>query len=205
MSFMICHRALLSAATSTGSGLPEDGPGITRRALEAAKTALAIKADPDNLKVWRAIDLRKDRWNTRARGEKPKRTVNPQFKGVDAEPLYQDLQAVIGTLSDFTVHFTPEHVTSYEWVENSRPDGTIERWFGVDKDVVAMELLMMSEQHLLIIRVFDRCLDGKLLEQPDVKQVAQRAMTLHKDLLQPKSLAEGATNAGGSLVNKKVL
>ena len=33
MSFVICHRALLSAAMCTGSGLPEDGAAITRRAL----------------------------------------------------------------------------------------------------------------------------------------------------------------------------
>src|SRR3954452_6482744 len=49
MCFLVCHRALLSAGTSIGSGLPEDGAATTRRALEAAKVALAVAVDPDNL------------------------------------------------------------------------------------------------------------------------------------------------------------
>jgi hypothetical protein len=40
--FALCHWSMLAAATNTGSGLPEDGPGITRRALEAAKVCVAI-------------------------------------------------------------------------------------------------------------------------------------------------------------------
>ena len=40
----VCHKAFLSAATATASSLPEDGEAITRRALEAAKTCVAVKA-----------------------------------------------------------------------------------------------------------------------------------------------------------------
>lgn len=196
MCYLICHRALLSAATSTGSGRPEDGPAITRRALEAAKTALAIKADAGNFQVWRAIEVRTDRWNARVEGGTPKGPVNPRYNGVAADPLYQELKAVIGVLSDFTVHFTPEHVGQYEWEHTSRPDGTRDISFGMNEDAVAKELLMMAGQHRLIMRVFDRCLDGKFLKHPEVKQVAQRALGLYKDLLQREGFTEEATNAG---------
>lgn len=88
MSFLICHRALLSAATSTGSGLPEDSAAITRRALEAAKVCLAVKADAGNFAEWKAIEVRKGRWEDRGKGNRPKGAVNPQYKGISAEPLY---------------------------------------------------------------------------------------------------------------------
>ena len=197
MCFLICHRALLSAATSTGSGLPEDGPAITRRALEAAKVCLAVKADPSNFAQWKSVEVRKGRWESRRKGEKPK-TFNPAYKGTPTEPLYEELQSAIGALSDFAVHFTPEHVLQYKWGQTSRSNGTTENSFGVDEDAVAKELLMMAGQRRLIIRVFDRCLDGKLLDQPQVRQVARRALDLYKDLLGREGFAEEAITAGES-------
>jgi hypothetical protein len=99
--FFVCHRTFLSAATAAGSGLPEDGEAITRRALEAAKTCLAINAGPANLEVWISAEKRRDRWEQRARGEVPK-TLNLRYSSncVKAEPLYEELQAEIGSLSD---------------------------------------------------------------------------------------------------------
>lgn len=82
MCFLICHRALLSAATSTGRGHPEDGAAITRGALEAAKVALAITGDAGNLEEWRALATRTGRWEDRGEGIRPKGgPVNPQYKG----------------------------------------------------------------------------------------------------------------------------
>ncbi len=187
--FLICHRSLLSAATAVGSGWPEDGPAITRRALEAAQVALAPKAHPDNLAAWKASVKRQTRWEARAQGQKPQRLVIPQFKGVDAEPLYEDLKADIGVLSDWAVHFTPEHLSGYEWDTDSS--------FGVEENRVPLESLALADQHRLIIRVFDRCLEGKLLSCPEVKEVAQRALGLYKDLLQREPLTkEFAAGAG---------
>ncbi len=166
MCFIICHRALLSAATSTGSGLPEDGAAITRRALEAAKVALAITVDPANLEEWRALAKRSGRWEDRGKGIKPKGgPVNPQYKGLAAEPLHEDLLTLIAVLSDFTVHFTPEHVLGYEWEQRINKDGTTDVAFGVDEDAVPKSLLMLADQHRLILRVFDRCFDGKLYRE----------------------------------------
>lgn len=196
MCFLICHRALLAAATSAGSGQPEDGPAITRRALEAAKTALAMKAAPENFKKWKATDARTRRWTVRAQGGMPKGPVNFQYKDTAAEPLYQELQAIVGRLSDFTVHFTPEHVGQYEWREVARPNGGTDRAFGVSEDAVAKELLMLAGQHRLIIHVFDRCLDGRLLNHPEVKQVTQQALELYRDLLRREGFTEEAGTAG---------
>src|SRR5271165_4077969 len=70
--FVTCHWALLSAATNSGSGLPEDGPAMIRRAFEAAKVCLAVKAHPDNFEAWKATEARRERWEARVSGAKPK-------------------------------------------------------------------------------------------------------------------------------------
>jgi len=198
MCFLICHRSLLSAAMCTGSGLPEDGAAITRRALEAAKACLASKAHPDNFQAWKAIEVRKGRWKSRAKGDKPRGSVTLRYKHVSAEPLYQDLQWVIGSLSDFMVHFTPEHVGQYEWEQIRQRDGTTETSFGLDEDAVAKEFLMIAGQHRLIMRVFDHCLDGKLLQEPAVRELARRVLDLYKELLRREGFTEEATTAGKS-------
>jgi hypothetical protein len=48
------------------------------------------------------------------------------------------------------------------WPRTTNKDGTANLAFGVDEDAVAKGLLMPADQHRLILRVFNRCLDGKL-------------------------------------------
>src|SRR5579872_5683569 len=96
--FFVCHRTFLSAAMATGSSLPEDGEAVTRRALEAATMCLAIKTDPANLQAWLSAEKRRARWEQREKGEAPK-TLNVQYNNVKSEPLYEELQAQIGSLS----------------------------------------------------------------------------------------------------------
>lgn len=197
MCFLVCHRALLSAATSTGSGHPEDGAAITRRALEAAKVALAITVDERNLEEWRALTTRKGRWEDRGKGIRPKGgAVNPQYKELSAEPLHEDLMTFIAVLSDFTVHFTPEHVLGYEWEEMKNKDGTRNIAFGVDERAVPRGLILLADQHRLILRVFDRCVDGKLYSHRAVQAVAQRAFTQYKDMLVKEGFTEEAKQIG---------
>lgn len=197
MCFLICHRALLSAATSTGSGLPEDGAAITRRALEAAKVALAITVDASNLEEWRALATRTGRWEDRGNGIRPKGgPVNPQYKGLAAEPLHEDLMTVMAVLSDYTVHFTPEHVLGYEWERSTNKDGSTNLAFGVDEDAVPTGLLTLADQHRLILRVFNRCLDGKLYSDGAVQAVAERAFTQYKDLLVREGFTEEVKAVG---------
>jgi hypothetical protein len=61
----VCHQALLSAAATTARALPRDTIGITRRAIEAACLARAIKHDEKNLERWLAFDKRMSRWSDR--------------------------------------------------------------------------------------------------------------------------------------------
>lgn len=197
MCFSICHRALLSAATSAGSGFPEDGAAITRRALEAAKVALAITVDAGNLEEWRAVAARTGRWEDRGKGVKPKGgPINPQYNGLRTEPLYQDLMAFIATLSDFAVHFTPEHVLGYEWEKTINKDGTTKVVFGLNEDEFRKELRLIADHHRLILRVFDRCLDGKLYGNADVQSAAQKTIAHYKDLLEREGFTEEIKNVG---------
>jgi hypothetical protein len=196
--FLICHRGLLSAATATFSGQPEDGAATTRRALEAAKVCLAVKAEPANYTEWKSVEIRKDCWKRRISGEKPKGTVSPKYKNLSTEPLYEALQAEIGALSDFSVHFTPEHLGGYEWERVHKPAGTEDIFFGLDEDAVAKASLWLVGSHRLIIRAFDRCLDGNLLIQFDVGRLAQCALNFYKELLQCEGFTKEAITLGGS-------
>jgi hypothetical protein len=198
MCYLLCHRALLSAATVAGSGCPEDGPAITRRALEAAKVALAVKADPNNFEVWKATKVRRRRWDARARDQAPNRRVAFQYNRIATEPLYADLQAVIGALSDFAVHLTPEHVACYEWEweQTCLPGQKPVISFGVDQDAVSMELLMIAGNHRLIMHVFNRCFDGNLLDGGEAVSIANKTLTFYKDLLGKQGYTEEARTAG---------
>jgi hypothetical protein len=147
--FFVCHRTFLSAAMATGSGVPEDGEAITRRALEAAKTCLAIKADPKNLEVWLSAEKRLERWKQRGQGAIPK-NLALSYNNVKSEPLYEELQAEIGALSDFGVHFTPEYFWRYSWEETPLPGGGTDFSFGMNVGAIELAFLMLSR---------DRCHD----------------------------------------------
>jgi len=181
--FFVCHRAFLSSATAVGSSLPEDGEAISRRALEAAKTCLAIKADSANGEVWLNAQARANRWKQRGQGGMPKQ-LRLKYGRVETESLYQELQAEIGALSDFSVHFTPEYFSRYTWEETPRPEGGVKGSFGLSEGAIELGFLMLSKHHKLIIRVFDRCQDGKMLRNPDVKDAFDRVHALDEHFRQ---------------------
>lgn len=189
--FFVCHRTFLSAATATGSGLPEDGEAVTRRALEAAKTCLAIKVDPTNLEAWLSAEKRMERWKQRRQGAIPK-NLAVNFNNVKSEPLYDDLQAAIGTLSDFGVHFTPEYFGRYSWVETSLAGGARDFSFGLNVGAIELAFLMLSKHYELIFRIFDRCDDGQMLKHPDVERARTHVLYLHQKF---HTLAKPAVDA----------
>jgi len=96
---LICHRSLLSAASLVAQLQPDDSVGVTRRAVEAAKVALAIKLDDDNARQWVSFQERHDRWIKRQLNEKPK-SFHVKFKGLTKEPLVNELDRYLGILSD---------------------------------------------------------------------------------------------------------
>src|SRR5439155_10426624 len=70
--FIVCHGGLLSAAATIGRALPGDTFAITRRAVEAASLAAAVKADPANYERWLDEERRLQRWADRNEGRRPK-------------------------------------------------------------------------------------------------------------------------------------
>jgi hypothetical protein len=71
---LICYKSMLSAAVLIAKLQPEDSVGITRRALEAARFAVAMKINPQNALQWTAYQERHDRWLRRREGKMPGRS-----------------------------------------------------------------------------------------------------------------------------------
>jgi hypothetical protein len=182
---------MLAAATNTASGLPEDGPGITRRALEAAKVCLAIKAHPDNFDEWKAFEQRSVRWSARASGGGRRvPAVSPRYRNVSSDPFYREIQGLIGVLSDAAVHFTPEYFGGYIWEQTSNRHGTVDISLSVVEDAVPYRCFQLIGQYLFIVRVFDHCLDGKLFANPEITRSARKVIEGLKELLVMEGLTE---------------
>jgi hypothetical protein len=105
------------------------------------------------------------------------------FNNVKTEPLYEELQSEIGALSDVAVHFTPEYFWRYSWDETPLPGGGREFSFGLNPGAIELAFLMLSRHHELIIRVFDRCEDGRMLQNPDVARAHAYVLYLHERFL----------------------
>src|ERR1700730_16831709 len=69
---LLSHKGFLSAAVTIGRRHPDDAAAITRRAIEAARLAMAIKHDPANLERWKDYEVRLARWADRRAGKIPK-------------------------------------------------------------------------------------------------------------------------------------
>src|SRR5258706_7986596 len=54
--FLVCQKALMSGAALIARGQPDDSAGVTRRAIEAACLARAIKHDKANLNEWLSFE-----------------------------------------------------------------------------------------------------------------------------------------------------
>jgi hypothetical protein len=120
---LICHKSLLSAATLIAQGQPEDSTGITRRALEAARVALAIKISDSNALQWTAHQERHDRWLKRQQNEKPKSFI-VRFADIRGDALMEKIDTHLGILSDASVHFTPEFYSNLDWEVRRTPNGS---------------------------------------------------------------------------------
>ena len=112
---LVWHKAMLSAAALIGRALPADSAGVTRRAIEAACLARAIKHSEPNLNRWRAYEERLKRWETRLRGERPPRPNWPKITDPPQHKMVEWLRAQLGILSDLAVHFTPEFFEGQDW------------------------------------------------------------------------------------------
>ncbi len=154
---LICHRSFLSALTLIGQAQSDDAAPISRRAIEAARLALAVKRNPENAIKWVAYEKRMERWQTRDRGGKPK-PLAPKLDLPRDHPILPDLEKYLGIFSDSTVHLTPEYLGSQHWIRNAT---RLElRYFTSDQRAIECSLITLIGIHGSILRIFDECLDG---------------------------------------------
>src|SRR5262249_54047405 len=111
---LVCHKALMSAAALIALGQPDDSAGVTRRAIEAACLARAIKHDKANLNRWLSYEKRLARWNAREKGLKPQ-PISPKVVDPPHHKTVEWLRGQLGVLSDGAVHFTPEFFDQQDW------------------------------------------------------------------------------------------
>lgn len=154
----ICHKSLLSAAVCLAQGQPEDSLSISRRAIECAKVALAIKLDKDSADKWLSFQERHERWVRRGEGEKPQRLIisYPALKG---NLLAEQLNCQLGILSDEGVHFTPEFFGNLYWVVQREPSGDGEirlNYFHNEDKLIESNVISLAAIHGLILKVFDQ-------------------------------------------------
>lgn len=149
------HSVFLGAASLIGQAQPYEAMPITRRAIEMARVAAALKEDPKNAEEWVAFKQRHERWQARQRGEKPKR-LNINLKV--SHPTVNELMEDYGILSDSAVHFTPEHFASLGW--EGRPGMLYLNYFIGDQRTMEREIILLVGTHAKILKVLNDCLDG---------------------------------------------
>lgn len=156
-ALLLCHRSFLVVASIIGRGHPDDAAGTNRRALEAAKAALAFHYDEANWHEWCAYEKRMKRWKDRQEGRRPDRNFRPQLKLPLDHALLDELGTWLGMLSD-TVHFTPEFTGSHELAK--RPGELFLDYFTDDAAELDHALRALAAVHIIILRVLDEAFGG---------------------------------------------
>jgi hypothetical protein len=181
---MLCHREFLVAATLIQSGLPYDSAANTRRAIEIAKVALALKRDPTNAEKWMQAAERQARWDARRTGQKPKSFQSPQFPDVSNDPLFKTLQDYFGMYSAMYVHFTPE----FFGIQRFQKEPTERQTFILHLDYFATDRAVLSQGiilcglHSRILVLFDACFDHVVSVDPGWQMLKATCDQLGADL-----------------------
>ncbi len=187
-----CHQSLYSAASCIARGVPLDAAAASRRALEAARTALAIKLDPKNAERWTAFEVRMARWQSHRANEKlPKLKI--EFKVLEGDPLAEELQQEMGMLSDGAVHFTPEYLSRLDFQERKRGTEIHSEYLETDDREIAGDLKMLAAVHLLILKALDRCAGGGLSRSPGFVEGLREIVETAKVLFERYPVPANAT------------
>lgn len=159
---MLCNREFLVGTSLLQSGLPFDAAANTRRAIEIAKLALAIKRDRGNAAKWMRATERQERWDDRMAGKKPKQAPQFQVPDVEADPLFAPLKVYFGMYSDTFVHFTPEFVGQQHFEETPGEDGVkiIHLPYFASDRIVVEHAITICGLHGKILLLFDACFDN---------------------------------------------
>jgi hypothetical protein len=163
--YLTCHQAMFSGAACIAHGVPLDAAAASRRALEAARTALAIKLDRTNGERWIAYEDRMSRWRTRDMGEKPP-NLKIKYDVLIDDEMGKQLACIFGILSDAAVHFTPEFLSRLDFKERDSGTMLFSEYLETDEQEIAHHLKMFAAVHLLILKALDRCCDGGFSAAP---------------------------------------
>jgi len=165
----VCHRSFLVAASLIGRGHPDDAAGTTRRALEGARVALAVRYNEENWTKWAAYEQRMARWKDRERNVKPK-PVSPQLALPQGHQRLEPLGKWLGMLSD-ALHFTPEFIGNYQ--PEMRPNKAFLAYFTDDPAELDRALRCLAAVHLLILEFFDEAFGGAFTQSSAWRQAMQ--------------------------------
>ena len=132
---------------------------MSRRAIKAARTTLAINLDPENGKRWLAYEERVSRWSSRRAGEKP---PSLDYKALAGDALAEELNGLMGTYSDAEVHFTPEVLSGLDFQHRARRNGIYSEYLETNDSKLAHHLVSLAAANLCILKTMDRCVNGSL-------------------------------------------
>lgn len=169
---LVCCQAFYSSVSCIARGTPWDSAGPSRRALEAARTALAVAKDPENLQKWTAFQERLARWEIRMDGGKPP-SLKIQYSVLEANKLEQKMATLIGILSDASVHFTPEFSSRLNYKHDQSGKFIYLEFLEERVDEQAREIKLLSAIHLTILRAFDQCCGGALARSSGCREAMQ--------------------------------
>lgn len=182
---LVCHKHMVAAANLIATCLPEDSAGITRRAVEAAKVATAIRLNEANTEAWLSFAARNDRWTRRQSNEKPG-PFHVSFEDIKGDDDSEALSYYIGVLSDAYVHFTPEYYSTLSWEVTSYTDregGQIFlNYFQADTQSIERHFILLMAVHGKILQAFDRCFKGQIYQTPLFKVALDHLWRTAKDL-----------------------
>jgi hypothetical protein len=158
---LMCHKSLLSSATSIARGQPDDAALVSRRAIEIGHLAIAVHLDSRNYVRWLDEKRRTARWQERMKGQRPRSKPGHKWgKDVLEHPLLAELRTFLGMFSDSDAHFTPEFEGSLQWSENVSPGENVTlflEYFDTTKRVIHCAFLNLAAIHLKLLDVFDAC------------------------------------------------
>ena len=155
---LICHKSMLGAVSLLLRLHPDDAGAVTRRSIEAALIAAAIKHDPSNLAEWQSFEERTKRWDARQEGQKPK-PLHPSVTYPETEQV-ERLRSQLGTLSDAYVHFTPEFMLNLDWRTADAEGGNMSvhlNYFTKDRAQIEREIVNLAGAHAATLDIFDAC------------------------------------------------
>jgi hypothetical protein len=197
---MICRREFLAAASQIIRGLPLDSHANTRRAVEAAKVALAVKRNRANAEEWLKTDVRQRRWDARGQGQRPEYLPPARFPELDNEPLLAHLQQYFGIASDMYIHFTPEFFGRQTFTQTPQDDNVVfvELAYIADQREILFTAITMCSMHAHILLVFNAVFEQVMTDDPGWKLLKTTFDQMAADFLRevpPPPAPEGATAA----------